>query len=55
MYKITRDGETGIAADHWCRSVDTTGAAYFRRVQKSGSASRSDVYYSWGEAPGFAV
>ena len=50
-----KHGETGIAADHWCRSVDTTGAAYFRRVQKSGSASRSDVYYSWGEAPGFAV
>ena len=50
-----KHGETGAAANHWCRSVCVGGTGHFCRVGTSGSADGSYAYSSWGAAPGFAV
>ena len=50
-----KHGETGTAANHWCRSVYVGLTGRFCLVYTDGSATNSDAYYSWGAAPGFAV
>ena len=50
-----KHGETGAAANHWCRSVYVGYSNGFCLVHTSGSASGGNAYYSWGAAPGFAV
>ena len=50
-----KHGETGAAAGHWCRSVHPSYATAFCLVNTGGSAGGNDAYFSWGEAPGFAV
>ena len=50
-----KHGETGTAANHWCRSVYVGNANNFCLVHTNGSAYGSSARYSWGAAPGFAV
>ena len=50
-----KHGETGTAANHWCRSVYVGGTASFCRVSTDGGASNNGAHYSWGAAPGFTV
>ena len=50
-----KHGETGAAANHWCRSVYVGYSNGFCLVHTSGSASGGNAYYSWGAAPGFTV
>ena len=50
-----KHGETGTAANHWCRSVDVGNANIFCLVYTNGSATTTDANYSWGAAPGFTV
>ena len=50
-----KHGETGTAANHWCRSVRSSYAGNFCLVATNGSASYHNAHYSWGEAPGFTV
>ena len=50
-----KHGETGTAANHWCRSVYVGNTYSFCLVDTGGSAGSSDAYRSWGAAPGFAV
>ncbi|WP_300416151.1 DUF6273 domain-containing protein [uncultured Oscillibacter sp.] len=50
-----KHGETGTAAYHWTRSVDSGYTYYFCLVDTNGSATNDYAYNSWGEAPGFAV
>ena len=50
-----KHGETGTAAYHWCRSVYVGGTHDFCLVSTNGGAGSSNVYYSWGAAPGFTV
>ena len=50
-----KHGETGTAADHWCRSVYVGGTSNFCLVSTSGSADNSNARDSWGAAPGFTV
>ncbi len=50
-----KHGETGTAANHWCRSVYVGNTNAFCLVNTDGSANYSSAYYSWGAAPGFTV
>ena len=50
-----KHGETGTAANHWCRSVYVGYTGIFCLVSAYGSASYASANYSWGAAPGFAV
>ena len=50
-----KHGETGTAADHWCRSVYSSYSTTFCLVSGGGSASDGNAGNSWGEAPGFTV
>ena len=50
-----KHGETGTAAYHWCRSVNSGYANYFCLVYTNGSAHNTNADSSWGVAPGFAV
>ena len=50
-----KHGETGTAANHWCRSVYVGGTYDFCLVYTYGSAFYANAYASWGAAPGFAV
>ncbi len=50
-----KHGETGTAANHWCRSVYVGHTYRFCLVSTNGSASTYYAYYSWGAAPGFTV
>ncbi len=50
-----KHGETGTAANHWCRSVYVGGASRFCLVYTGGSATDDYAHDSWGAAPGFAV
>ena len=50
-----KHGETGTAANHWCRSVYVGNTHYFCRVNPNGGAGDDDANYSWGAAPGFTV
>ena len=46
--------ETGTAAYHWCRSVNSSNSA-FCRVGTNGSAGSNSPNGSWGVAPSFAA
>ena len=50
-----KHGETGTAADHWCRSVYVGYTSRFCLVSTNGSAGNGGAYNSWGAAPGFTV
>jgi len=50
-----KHGETGTAADHWCRSVYVGYTYGFCLVYTDGSAHYHSAHYSWGAAPGFTV
>ena len=50
-----KHGETGTAANHWCRSVYVGTASNFCLVHTNGSAGSDSANSSWGAAPGFAV
>ena len=50
-----KHGETGTAANHWCRSVYVGNTHIFCLVYTNGSADHSNANASWGAAPGFAV
>ena len=50
-----KHGETGTAANHWCRSVYVGNTSTFCLVDTSGSANLSNANASWGAAPGFTV
>ena len=50
-----KHGETGTAANHWCRSVYVGNTNTFCRVGTSGSAGTNHASGSWGAAPGFTV
>ncbi len=50
-----KHGETGTAANHWCRSVYVGNTDTFCRVYTNGSAHANDAHASWGAAPGFTV
>ena len=50
-----KHGETGTAANHWCRSVYSSDASTFCRVSTYGGANGYRANGSWGEAPGFTV
>ena len=50
-----KHGETGTAANHWCRSVYVGNTASFCLVYTNGSASGYGANFSWGAAPGFTV
>ena len=50
-----KHGETGTAANHWCRSVHVGYTSTFCRVNTHGGAYDSTAAGSWGAAPGFTV
>ena len=50
-----KHGETGTAANHWCRSVYVGSTYGFCLVYTHGSASNTSANSSWGAAPGFTV
>ena len=50
-----KHGETGTAANHWCRSVYVGNTNNFCLVYTYGSAGNGSAYFSWGAAPGFTV
>ena len=50
-----KHGETGTAANHWCRSVYSSNTNRFCLVNTYGGASSNSASNSWGEAPGFTV
>ena len=50
-----KHGETGTAANHWCRSVYIGNSNTFCLVLTNGTATNSNADYSWGGAPGFTV
>ena len=48
-----KHGETGTAANHWCRSVYVGNTNNFCLVNTNGSANNNNANNSWGAAPGF--
>ena len=48
-----RAAPDGTAANHWCRSVNSSNTNNFCLVNTNGNANNNNANNSWGEAPGF--